>query len=92
MLTQQGRHGISALALIVALAWSAHIPADAQSPDAADSDGGIQHAALASGGGCVGGAVIGTVVPGIGNIVGCGVGLVAGLVYSLSGEDDPGDG
>ncbi len=43
-----------------------------------------------AGGGCVAGAIAGTVVPGLGNAVGCVVGALGGwLVTWLQTPDDP---
>ena len=52
----------------------------ALSQDAAGNQ--VVHMSLAVTGGCVGGAVLGTVVPIFGNLVGCAVGGIAGWWFS----------
>ena len=58
----------------------------------ADTNGGgeskVLHTSLAVTGGCVGGAVLGTVVPIFGNLVGCAVGGIAG--WWFGSKESPG--
>src|SRR3569623_1707003 len=49
----------------------------------------VVHTSLAVTGGCVGGAVLGTVVPIFGNLVGCAVGGIAGWWFSRDRPPPP---
>jgi len=59
----------------------------ALSQDAAGNH--VVHMSLAVTGGCVGGAVLGTVVPIFGNLVGCAVGGIAGWWFSRDRPPPP---
>jgi len=85
-----GRLMISCLLLSMPLSFYSSAHGDeaergAPAPVALSQDAAgnyVVHTSLAVTGGCVGGAVLGTVVPIFGNLVGCAVGGIAGWWFS----------
>jgi len=54
----------------------------------AEAPGELRRYAVRSGGGCVAGAIAGTLVPGVGNAVGCVIGALGGWLLTWMQEPD----
>ena len=53
-----------------------------------ETPGSLRRYAVRSGGGCVAGAIAGTIVPGLGNAVGCVIGAVGGWLFTWMQEPE----
>ncbi len=60
----------------------------ATADDTATPSGDLRRYAVRSGGGCVAGAIAGTIVPGLGNAVGCAIGAFGGWLFTWMQEPE----
>ena len=86
------KKAIISLCLILSLTMqSAAFAGNDDTDTNGDSENKVLHTSLAVTGGCVGGAVLGTVVPIFGNLVGCAVGGIAGWWFGREKSHDATD-